>query len=177
MCHFWSTLRCNYPLIKHLGMWKCTITRLGVAIGKYSICPTNSHVKNEKLFTTRDLDTIAIQLVNGGQGKEKKKVHPICGNLASSQIKPSYDKFWTNWRAFQVFKGEELLLQTLVWFHRLDHGRSDSQCCLMGHKMCKSFLFIFMGCDEVTTIDNQSQLFVHVYVTEKWKRVLIMLNL
>jgi len=50
-------------------------------------------VKNEKLFTTRDLDTIAIQLVNGGQGKEEKKVHPICGNLASFQIKPSYDKF------------------------------------------------------------------------------------
>jgi hypothetical protein len=95
--------RCNYPLIKHLGMWKCTITRLEVAIGKYSICPTNSHVKNEKLFTARYLDTVATQLVNGGQGKEEKKIHPICGNLASSQIKSSHDRFWTDWKGFSSF--------------------------------------------------------------------------
>jgi hypothetical protein len=29
-------------------------------------------------------------------------------------------------------------------------------------------LFISMSCDEVTTIDNQSWLFVHVYVTNEW---------
>ncbi len=38
-------------------------------------------------------------------------------------------------------------------------------------------LFISMSCDEVTTIDNQSWLFVHVYVTNEWKRVSILLNL
>jgi len=41
----------------------------------------------------------------------------------------------------------------------------------------QKFPFIFVNCDEVTTIDNQSWLFVHVYVIEKWMRVLIMLNL
>jgi hypothetical protein len=34
-----------------------------------------------------------------------------------------------------------------------------------------------MSCDEVTTINNQSWLFIHVYVTEEWKRVPILLNL
>jgi hypothetical protein len=34
-----------------------------------------------------------------------------------------------------------------------------------------------MSCDEVTTIDNQSWLFVHVYVTKECKRVPILLNL
>ncbi len=37
--------------------------------------------------------------------------------------------------------------------------------------------FIFVSCDEATTIDNQSWLFVHVYLIEEWKRVPILLNL
>jgi hypothetical protein len=37
--------------------------------------------------------------------------------------------------------------------------------------------FIFVNCDEVTTIDNQSWLSIHVYVTKEWERVLILLNL
>ncbi len=37
--------------------------------------------------------------------------------------------------------------------------------------------FISVSYDEVTTINNQSWLFVHVYVIEEWKRVLILLNL
>jgi hypothetical protein len=37
--------------------------------------------------------------------------------------------------------------------------------------------FIFVSRDEVTTINNQSLLSIHVYVTEKWKRVPILLNL
>jgi hypothetical protein len=37
--------------------------------------------------------------------------------------------------------------------------------------------FIFVSCDEVTTIDDQSWLSIHVYVIEEWKRVLILLNL
>ncbi len=37
--------------------------------------------------------------------------------------------------------------------------------------------FISMNCDEVTTIDNQSWLSIHVYVTKEWKKVPILLNL
>jgi len=43
--------------------------------------------------------------------------------------------------------------------------------------LCKKSLFIFMSYDEVTTIDNQSWLSVHVYVTKECKRVPILLNL
>lgn len=60
-------------LIKHSRMQKCTIARPKVVVGKYSICPTNSHVKNEKLFATRGLDTIDVQLENGGKVERKKK--------------------------------------------------------------------------------------------------------
>jgi hypothetical protein len=37
-------------LIKHSRMQKCTIVKPRVTIGQYSICPSNSHVKNEKLL-------------------------------------------------------------------------------------------------------------------------------
>ncbi len=37
--------------------------------------------------------------------------------------------------------------------------------------------FIYVSCDEVTTIDNQSWLSIHVYVIKEWKKVSIMLNL
>jgi hypothetical protein len=64
-------------------MQKCTIIRLGVVIGQYSIFPTNSHVKNEFFFVARGLDTIVIQLKNGDKVEREKKC-PICGNLTSS---------------------------------------------------------------------------------------------
>jgi len=37
--------------------------------------------------------------------------------------------------------------------------------------------FISISCDEVTTLDNQSWIFVHVYVVENWRRILVLLNL
>jgi len=48
-------------------------------------------VKNEKLFATRGLDIVVVQLENGGK-VEKKKKYPICGNLASFQTRLSHDK-------------------------------------------------------------------------------------
>jgi hypothetical protein len=37
--------------------------------------------------------------------------------------------------------------------------------------------FISMNCDELTTIDNQSCLSVHAYVTNDWKQLLLLLNM
>ncbi len=34
-----------------------------------------------------------------------------------------------------------------------------------------------MSCDELNTIDNQTWLYVHVYVTKEWNRLPILLNL
>jgi hypothetical protein len=58
--------------IKHSRMWKCTIVKPRVAIGQCYICPTNSHVKNEKLFVAKGLDTVVVQLENGGKAERKK---------------------------------------------------------------------------------------------------------
>jgi len=37
--------------------------------------------------------------------------------------------------------------------------------------------FISLNCDEVTTIDNQSWLSMHVHATDLWKRIPLLLNL
>jgi hypothetical protein len=37
--------------------------------------------------------------------------------------------------------------------------------------------FFVVSCDEVTSIDNQNWLFMHVYVIDNHKHVLILLNL
>lgn len=37
--------------------------------------------------------------------------------------------------------------------------------------------FISMNCDELTTVDNQSWLFVHAYVTDDWKQLPLLLNM
>jgi hypothetical protein len=34
--------------------------------------------------------------------------------------------------------------------------------------------FIFVSCDEVTILDNQSWSYVHFYVIDKWKRIPIL---
>jgi hypothetical protein len=41
----------------------------------------------------------------------------------------------------------------------------------------QKILFILMSCDEVTTIDNQSWLSIHLYVIDGWKWVPILFNL
>ncbi len=54
-------------LIKHSRMIKCTIAKHGVVVREHFLCPTNAHVKNEKLYAcTKGQDTIDIQLVNMG---------------------------------------------------------------------------------------------------------------
>jgi hypothetical protein len=155
-------------------MRKCTIVRLGIVVRQYSICPTNSHVKNEKLFATRGLDTVDVQLQNGGKVERKKKVHPICGNLASSQTRPSHDRFERLKEFFKFSKVENCPYKH--W--------SDSIGWIMAEAIHNVVLqttkivmqkspFISMSCDEVTTINNQSWLSVHVYVIKEWKKVSI----
>jgi hypothetical protein len=45
--------------------------------------------------------------------------------------------------------------------------------CLVGQKA----QFIFVSCDEMTTVDNQSWILTHVYVVEGWKRLLSFLTM
>jgi hypothetical protein len=54
-------------LMKHSNLNKCTKVRHGVVSGQFFSCPTNQHVKNEKLFTYIGCDTIVVQMANQGK--------------------------------------------------------------------------------------------------------------
>jgi hypothetical protein len=60
-------------LVKHFALCKCTKVRCGVVIGEFFSCPTNQHVKNEKLFTFAGFDTIIVQVANQGKVEKKRK--------------------------------------------------------------------------------------------------------
>jgi len=66
-------------LIKHSRVRKCNKARLGVILGQSFFCPSNVHVKNEKLHASRGRDTIVVQIANGN--KVGKKKNAICCNL------------------------------------------------------------------------------------------------
>jgi len=59
--------------MKHFGLSKCTKAKRGVVIGQFFSCPTNQHVKNEKLFTFVGYDIIIVQVANQGKVEKKRK--------------------------------------------------------------------------------------------------------
>jgi hypothetical protein len=60
-------------LMKHSNLWKHTFVKLGFTVGQIYFCPSNRHVKNEKLITSIGCDTMLDQLQNGGKVERKKK--------------------------------------------------------------------------------------------------------
>jgi G:T-mismatch repair DNA endonuclease (very short patch repair protein) len=39
-------------LVKHYGLKKCIVTKLGFVVSQFYSCPINTHVKNEKLVAS-----------------------------------------------------------------------------------------------------------------------------
>jgi len=54
-------------------MRRCNEARLGVILGQYFLCPSNVHMKNEKLHAFRRCDIVVGQVANGDKTKKKKK--------------------------------------------------------------------------------------------------------
>jgi len=52
-------------LVKHFGLKKYTFAKLGFAVGQFYSCPTNTHIKNEKLVASKGRDIILAYLHNG----------------------------------------------------------------------------------------------------------------
>lgn len=59
-------------LVKHSSLWKHTFVKLDFIVDQFYCCPSNRHVKNEKLITSIGCDTVFDQLQNGGKVERKK---------------------------------------------------------------------------------------------------------
>jgi hypothetical protein len=51
--------------IKHFGVKTCSKVRPGVILRQYIFCPSNVHVKNEKLHASKGCDIVVVQFSNG----------------------------------------------------------------------------------------------------------------
>jgi hypothetical protein len=51
--------RLDFFLIKHLGLRKCSVTKLRIFINAYYVNPNNANVMNEKLYVSIGCDTVA----------------------------------------------------------------------------------------------------------------------
>ncbi len=69
-------------LIKHSKVRKCNKARLRVILRQSFLCPSNVHVKNEKLHASKGRDTIVVQVANGDKTKKKNNTY----NLLQSSI-------------------------------------------------------------------------------------------
>ncbi len=59
-------------LVKHYSLWRHTFDKLSFIVDQFYSCPSNRHVKNEKLITSIGCDTMFDQLQNGGKAERKK---------------------------------------------------------------------------------------------------------
>jgi hypothetical protein len=75
-------------LVKHYGLKKCIVVKLGFVVGQFYSCPTNTHVKNEKLVASIRCNTIIVQFHNEGKVEKKKKKyhHKFIGFMGLFQI-------------------------------------------------------------------------------------------
>ncbi len=71
-----------------------------------------------------------------------------------------------------VHKNTSLTQQGGVWQKKCE----NVIICATKVTLAKS-QFISVNCDELTTVDNQSWLFVHAYVTDDWKQLPLLLNM
>ncbi len=63
--------------MKQFGLKKCIIAKPSFVVGYFYSCPTNTHVKNEKLVVSTRHDTILAQLHNGVKQKTKRNIFSL----------------------------------------------------------------------------------------------------
>ncbi len=59
-------------LVKHYSLWRHTFDKLSFIVDQFYSCPSNRHVKNEKLIILIGRDRVLDQLQNGGKAERKK---------------------------------------------------------------------------------------------------------
>jgi hypothetical protein len=61
--------------VKHYELKKCIVAKLGFIVGQFYSCPTNTHVKNEKLLASIRDNTIFAHFHSEGKVEKKKKIY------------------------------------------------------------------------------------------------------
>jgi hypothetical protein len=165
-------------LWKHAGRRRA-LTSIGtVKKGDHYFLTTNQHVRNERVYFSRIGDTIAQRVAQGAvQEKKHKLVQFRLLFWILSQGRPMSD--------FEASR--ELLLQLSVpycpkkhWSPSSGWEMADSMSVILADhtkKILAEARFYAISADEVTTVDHESWLSVHIYISIGFSCVPILLFL
>jgi hypothetical protein len=165
-------------LWKHAGRRRA-LTSIGtVKQGDHYFLTTNQHVRNERIYFSRVGDTIAQRVAQGAiQERQHKLVQFRLLFWILSQGRPMSD--------FEACR--ELFMQLSVphcprkhWSASSGWDMADSMSEVLSihtKKILAEARFYAISADEVTTVDHESWLSVHIYVSVGFSRVPILLSL
>jgi len=168
-------------LWKHCGRRKATTSFGKVKAGDYYFLSNNVHVRNEKIFFARSGkagDTVVQQVAQGAIRERKRKMVQFRGILwLLMQGRPlaQYEMMKDLFELLGVPDLPKKHWSSMVGWEMADH----LAIALADHtkKVISKARFFSLSADEVSTIDSQSWLSIHLYVCIGWKRVPILLSL
>ena len=165
-------------LWKHAGRRRALVNVEKVKKGNFYFLSTNVHVKNERIYFSRGGDTVLQQVAQGVVQERKRK---------EVQFRLLFHVFSLG-RPMTDFAASKVLFQQLNvpnfplkhWNEASRWNMASSMATVISERtktLIKEARFLAISADEVTTVDNQSWLSLHIYVCRAWKRVPILLCL
>lgn len=168
-------------LWKHCGRRKATTSFGKVKAGEYYFLSTNSHVKNERIFFAKlgkAGDTVLQQVAEGTVRERKRKnvqFRAICWLLMQGRPLTQYE---TMRELFELLGVPDFPRKH--WSISVGWEMADHLAIVLAdytRQVISKCRFFSLSADEVTTIDSQSWLSIHIYVCVDFKRVPILLSL
>jgi hypothetical protein len=165
-------------LWKHAGRRKALMNFGGVKKGDHFFLATNQHVRNERRYFARVGDSIAVQVAAGFVKERKRK-------LVQFRL-----LFWILSQGRPMFDYEacrDLFQQKQVpdcpkkhWSTVAGWDMADSMGAVLANhtkKIISQARYFAISADEVTTVDHESWLSVHIYLCIGFSRVSVLLGL
>ncbi|KAG0574823.1 hypothetical protein KC19_VG294800 [Ceratodon purpureus] len=159
-------------ILKHAGRRKAKkdLPHLGVKEGEFYVSENCKHAANTRLYRTRSKDSVELLVVKGMRGERaRKKIQFAVIFHLLSQGRPMLEYEASH----SLFK--YLLVPGLPKLHWSDNSGWEMADAMLKQVLkqnrvdMQSSNFLSMSCDEVTTIDNQSWISIHVYYMCEWR--------
>jgi hypothetical protein len=150
----------------------------GVKKGDHFFLATNQHVRNERRYFARVGDSIAVQVAAGFVKERKRKLvqfRLLFWILSQGRPMSDYEACRDLFQQIQVPNCPKKHWSTVAGWDMAD----SMGVVLANHtkKIISQARYFAISADEVTTVDHESWLSVHIYLCIGFSRVSILLGL
>jgi len=168
-------------LWKHAGRRKAATSFGKIKAGEFYFLSTNAHVRNEKIYFAklgRAGQTVLEQVAEGTIRERKRKnvqFQAICWLLMQGRAITQYEHMRDLFDILGVPDFPKKHWSVSVGWEMADH----LAVALSEHtkQVISKSRFFSLSADEVTTIDCESWLSIHIYICVNFKRIPILLSL